>query len=181
MTGELRLVHIGGPTLLIEVDGWRLLVDPTFDPPGRRYGFGFGTSSVKLTGPAIGVDDLPPIDVVLLSHDHHADNLDDAGRRLLPEVPRVVSTRAAARRLRMPNVTGLDPWSTTEICDPDRPTLRVTATRAATDRPGAARSSGTSSASSSSRPPAPARSGSPATPSRSPHWPRCPDASRSTR
>ena len=45
------LTHIGGPTALIEVGGWRLLTDPTFDPPGRSYHFGWGTSSRKLAGP----------------------------------------------------------------------------------------------------------------------------------
>ena len=40
---DVRLTHIGGPTVLIEVGGWRLLTDPTFDPPGRRYFFGWGT------------------------------------------------------------------------------------------------------------------------------------------
>ena len=38
----LRLTHIGGPTVLIEVGGWRILTDPTFDPPGRTYKFGWG-------------------------------------------------------------------------------------------------------------------------------------------
>jgi hypothetical protein len=42
-----RITHIGGPTMLIEVPG-RLLTDPTFDAPGRRYTFGWGTSSRKL-------------------------------------------------------------------------------------------------------------------------------------
>jgi L-ascorbate metabolism protein UlaG (beta-lactamase superfamily) len=37
MKTEIRITHIGGPTALIEVEGWRLLTDPTFDPPGRRY------------------------------------------------------------------------------------------------------------------------------------------------
>ena len=50
---DVRLTHIGGPTVLIEVGGWRLLTDPTFDPPGRRYFFGWGTGSRKLAGPAI--------------------------------------------------------------------------------------------------------------------------------
>lgn len=44
---EVRVTHIGGPTTLIEVGGWRLLTDPTFDPPGRRYSFGWGTSPRK--------------------------------------------------------------------------------------------------------------------------------------
>ena len=34
---DVRVTHIGGPTVLIEVDGWRLLTDPTFDPAGRKY------------------------------------------------------------------------------------------------------------------------------------------------
>ena len=32
------LTHIGGPTLLVEVAGWRLLTDPTFDPAGGHSG-----------------------------------------------------------------------------------------------------------------------------------------------
>jgi L-ascorbate metabolism protein UlaG (beta-lactamase superfamily) len=36
-----RITHIGGPAALIEVGEWRLLTDPTFDPPGRRYSFGW--------------------------------------------------------------------------------------------------------------------------------------------
>ena len=67
---SVRLTHIGGPTVLIEVDGWRLLTDPTFDPPGQKYNFGWGASSRKLAGPAIAASDLPPIDAVLLTHEH---------------------------------------------------------------------------------------------------------------
>jgi hypothetical protein len=81
---NLRITHIGGPTALIEVGGWRLLTDPTFDPPGQKYNFGRGTSSRKTTAAAISPAELGPIDAVLLSHDHHADNLDPAGRALLP-------------------------------------------------------------------------------------------------
>ena len=33
----VRITHLGGPTALIEGGEWRLLTDPTFDPPGRRY------------------------------------------------------------------------------------------------------------------------------------------------
>ncbi|GAA3004672.1 MBL fold metallo-hydrolase [Actinokineospora diospyrosa] len=120
------VTHIGGPTTLIEVDGWRLLTDPTFDPPGERYAFGWGISSVKLAGPALSPADLGPLDAVLLTHDHHGDNLDAAGRALLPTVPRLVTTVAGARRLR--TGTGLAPWSETTLESPDKPPLRVTAT-----------------------------------------------------
>src|SRR4051794_20083635 len=91
---ELRLTHIGGPTVLIEVGGWRLLTDPTFDPAGGSYRFGWGTGSKKLAGPAIAASEIGPIDAVLLSHDHHEGNLDAAGRELLPSADAVITTVA---------------------------------------------------------------------------------------
>ncbi|MFC3895639.1 MBL fold metallo-hydrolase [Lentzea rhizosphaerae] len=123
---DVRITHIGGPTTLIEVHGWRLLTDPTFDAPGRRYAFGWGTSSRKLTGPAIAAADLGAIDAVLLTHDHHADNLDDAGRALLAEVGTVVTTTSGARRLGRGR--GLTAWATTLLEAPGRPPIEITAT-----------------------------------------------------
>jgi len=95
----MKLTRIGGPTVLVEFDGWRILVDPTFDAPGRRYSFGWGTSSRKTLGPALTVDELGRIDIALVSHDHHADNLDDAGRELLPSAGAVVTTASGAVRM----------------------------------------------------------------------------------
>ncbi|PIM73096.1 MBL fold metallo-hydrolase [Streptomyces sp. JV178] len=126
---DVRVTHIGGPTALIEAGGWRLLTDPTFDPPGRRYSFGWGTSSRKTAGPALTAADLPPIDAVLLTHDHHGDNLDTAGRALLPAAGTVLTTPSGARRLGG-NARGLAPWSTTRLQAPGRTTIDVTATPA---------------------------------------------------
>jgi L-ascorbate metabolism protein UlaG (beta-lactamase superfamily) len=126
---DVRVTHIGGPTALIEAGGWRLLTDPTFDPPGRRYSFGWGTSSRKTAGPALAAADLPPIDAVLLTHDHHGDNLDTAGRALLPAAGTVLTTPSGARRLGG-NARGLAPWSTTRLQAPGRTTIDVTATPA---------------------------------------------------
>ena len=123
----MRITHIGGPTVLIEVGGWRLLTDPTFDAPGRRYAFGWGTSSRKVAGPAIGAAELAPIDAVLLSHDHHADNLDDAGRALLPAADAVVTTTSGARRLGGA-ARGLEPWASTRLEAPGRAAIEITAT-----------------------------------------------------
>jgi L-ascorbate metabolism protein UlaG (beta-lactamase superfamily) len=125
----VRLTHVGGPTVLIEVAGWRLLTDPTFDPPGRRYVFGWGTSSRKTGSPALPAGDVLPVDAVLLSHDHHADNLDDAGRAVLPRVPVVVTTAVGARRLG-DVARGLRPWTTTVLEAPGKPSIEVTATPA---------------------------------------------------
>ncbi|WP_445167340.1 MBL fold metallo-hydrolase [Mycolicibacterium sp. Dal123E01] len=125
---KIALTHLGGPTTLIEVDGWRILTDPTFDAPGRRYTFGWGTSSRKVAGPAQPPDAVAPVDVVLLSHDQHADNLDDAGRALLARAGTVITTVPAARRLALGNVRGLADWESTTVAAPGRPPLRITAT-----------------------------------------------------
>jgi L-ascorbate metabolism protein UlaG (beta-lactamase superfamily) len=124
---DVRVTHVGGPTVLVEFAGWRLLTDPTFDPPGRTYRFGWGTSSRKLTGPAVAVADVGAIDAVLLTHDHHDDNLDDAGRALLPAAGTVLTTVSGARRLGG-NATGLAPWATTRLAAAGRPDIEVTAT-----------------------------------------------------
>ncbi|MGI5170505.1 MBL fold metallo-hydrolase [Spirillospora sp. CA-253888] len=134
---EVGFTHIGGPTVLIEVASWRLLTDPTFDPPGRTYRFGWGTASRKLTGPALPATDLPPIDAVLLTHDHHGDNLDQAGRALLPAAGAVITTESGARRLAagvLSGVTpsggvhGLRPGRTHRLEAAGRPSITITAT-----------------------------------------------------
>ncbi len=124
---ELKLTHIGGPTVLLEVGGWRLLTDPTFDPPGGSYRFGWGTGSTKTAGPAIAAAELGPIDAVLLSHDHHDDNLDQAGRELLDDVGTVVTTVAGAKRLGGAT-RGLANWEVTTLEAEGRPRIEITAT-----------------------------------------------------
>jgi L-ascorbate metabolism protein UlaG (beta-lactamase superfamily) len=125
--GAVRLTHIGGPTTLIEVGGWRLLTDPTFDTPGRTYNFGWGTSSRKTVGPAITVSDVEPIDAVLLTHEHHGDNLDTSGRALLPSAGAVITTFSGAERLGQ-KARGIKPWATTHLEAPDRLAIEITAT-----------------------------------------------------
>ena len=134
----ITLTHIGGPTTLIEAEGWRILTDPTFDAPGRTYRFGWGTSSRKTTGPALPVDQLGPIDAVLLTHDHHADNLDDAGRTLLAGIRTVLTTTSGANRLGG-NGRGMRDWDTTRLEAPGRPTITVTATPCRHGPPGSRR------------------------------------------
>jgi L-ascorbate metabolism protein UlaG (beta-lactamase superfamily) len=128
-TPKTKITHIGGPTVLIEIGGLRLLTDPTFDAAGEHYKLGLGTASDKLTSPAISVAELGRVDAVLLSHDEHADNLDNAGRKLLPSAGEVVTTASGAKRLGG-NALGLAPWAGTDLSAPAAPTVRVTATPA---------------------------------------------------
>ena len=97
---DVRLTHVGGPTVLDR--GRRLAAArPTrrSTPPAGGTPSAGAPSSRKLAGPAIAAADIGPIDAVLLTHDHHADNLDDAGRALLPSAGAVVTTAPGARRL----------------------------------------------------------------------------------
>src|SRR5690349_20324376 len=107
---HVRITHIGGPTTLIEFAGWRILTDPTFDPAGRRYFFGWGTTSKKTAGPSMAPEELGDIDAVLVSHHHHGDNLDPTGRALLPGWGITITTAKAAEHLGGDSV-GLKPWS----------------------------------------------------------------------
>ncbi len=124
----LGITYIGGPTALLELGGLRLLTDPTFDPPGGGYQTGPVTLH-KIAGPAKSAESLGSIDIVLLSHDHHADNLDHAGRRLLGSVARVLTTEAGAARLGG-NAIGLANWQSLDVAAPNGRTLRITGTPA---------------------------------------------------
>ena len=115
---------------MIEYAGLRWLTDPTFSPPGEYAG-----GLVKTTGPAVPVQDIGPIDVILISHDHHADNLDPAGRELALRSERVYTTTAGADRLGAP-VVGLDPWEAVTIERPDGPAVTLTALPALHGPPG---------------------------------------------
>ena len=124
---SIKLTLIGGPTVLIEIGGLRLLTDPTFDPPGlyREAPVRFE----KTSGPALSVTEIGRLDAVLLSHDHHYDNLDSAGRAMLPSVGTVFTTNAGAKRL-AGNARGLAPLETTTLESASGEKLMITATPA---------------------------------------------------
>ena len=127
VASNITLTLIGGPTVLIEIGGLRLLTDPTFDPP-RLY----QTAPVhheKISGPALSVEEIGAVDAVLISHDQHLDNLDYAGRAMLPTVGTTYTTRAAAARLGG-NALGLAPFETRTLQGRREERLLVTATPA---------------------------------------------------
>lgn len=106
------LTLIGGPTVLIEVAGFRLLTDPTFDMPGE-YQLPHVTLR-KTSAPALSPNEVGSVDAVLLSHDQHADNLDTAGRAFVRDAPRVFTTIAGAARLGGRS-EGMAPWTETTM------------------------------------------------------------------
>ena len=54
---------------------------------------------MKTEDPAFSIDAIGSVDVVLLSHDQHADNLDPAGRELVAGSRLTLTTDSAAQRL----------------------------------------------------------------------------------
>jgi L-ascorbate metabolism protein UlaG (beta-lactamase superfamily) len=122
-TPQLGIQLVGGPTAILEYGGIRWLTDPALSPPGEYAGL------TKLTGPAVDITAESAIDVVLLSHHHHSDNLDPAGRAFLPSVERVLSTTRAADELGG-NVVGMEPWSALELESPGGGLVKVTAVHA---------------------------------------------------
>jgi L-ascorbate metabolism protein UlaG (beta-lactamase superfamily) len=115
----------GGPTALIEFGGLRFLTDPAFDAPGD-YPRGNGHVLTKTAPATVAPAALGPVDVVLLSHDQHPDNLDHSGRALLADVPLVLTTVSGAGRLGG-TARGLAPWEAVELPRPGGGTLTVTA------------------------------------------------------
>jgi len=108
------ITYIGGPTAVLEYAGKRFITDPTFDAP-QRYNDPDETELVKTAGPGIARADLGPIDVVLLSHHGHKDNLDYEGLELVATGIPTISTREAASDLFGGSVLGLDSWESHDI------------------------------------------------------------------
>jgi L-ascorbate metabolism protein UlaG (beta-lactamase superfamily) len=106
--GSIRF--IGTATVLIRYQGLTILTDPNFLHRGERVHLGYGITSERLTNPAIELNALPPIDLVILSHMHedHFDRLvQDKLRRDVP----IVTTKEASARLEQLGFTQRYPLS----------------------------------------------------------------------
>ncbi|RYP38031.1 hypothetical protein DL766_001213 [Monosporascus sp. MC13-8B] len=112
--GTLKITHIGTATVILELDGVNLIIDPFFSLAGTEWDVGI-TTLKNTDNPALGLQDLPIIDAVLLSHEDHPDNLDELGRRLL-DGRRVLTIMDGAKKLApRPGVRGLRPWETVSL------------------------------------------------------------------
>jgi L-ascorbate metabolism protein UlaG (beta-lactamase superfamily) len=125
---EVRITHIGGPTVLIEIGQLSILTDPTLEPAGYQYAAGPQVVS-KTASPAPLATVPGLIDAVLLSHDQHGDNFDPAGRAYAAQVKQILTTPESAQRLGS-NARGMSTWETISLRDARRLEVRVTATPA---------------------------------------------------
>ena len=88
--GERMLVTwVGHATVLIQTQGLNILTDPVWSDRAGPFGFG----PTRVAPPGVRFDDLPPIDLVLVSHNHY-DHLDQATLKRLwaRDRPKIVTS-----------------------------------------------------------------------------------------
>jgi L-ascorbate metabolism protein UlaG (beta-lactamase superfamily) len=105
--------RIGTATTLLRFGPFTLLTDPNFLHRGQLAWLGHGLVSRRLTEPALSIEQLPALDLILLSH-LHGDHWDRVARRGLDSGLPIVTTTHAAPRLRSRHgfrrATGLRTW-----------------------------------------------------------------------
>jgi L-ascorbate metabolism protein UlaG (beta-lactamase superfamily) len=124
---EDSLSFIGTATTVLHLGGFVLLTDPNFLHRGQWAYLGWGLASRRRTDPAMRIEDLPPLDAVLLSH-LHGDHFDRVARRNLAKHTPILTTPQAASRLRRRGFTepvALGTWQQQRLTKGDD-TLTIT-------------------------------------------------------
>lgn len=97
----VHVAWLGHSTLLIRMDGYTILTDPVFS---SRAGFHFGPLAVgvkRLVEPALTMEELPQVDLILLSH-AHMDHMDLPSLRALEnQGTRVIMAHATSDLIRV--------------------------------------------------------------------------------
>jgi L-ascorbate metabolism protein UlaG (beta-lactamase superfamily) len=127
---KVSITHIDTACVLIDINGFKILTDPTLNKKDfllPQYVSSPLAFSKKYIDPALSPTEIGKVDLVLLSHDHHNDNLDRAGRNFIKTVPLVLSTPDAQKRLKNKNTIGLENWEEYHILTPKIRNLKITA------------------------------------------------------
>jgi L-ascorbate metabolism protein UlaG (beta-lactamase superfamily) len=93
------LTFVGNATTILRLGSFTILTDPNFLHRGQRAYLGKGLWTRRLTEPSVQPAELPPLDLVVLSH-LHGDHFDRIARRGLDHSVPLVSTEHAAKRLK---------------------------------------------------------------------------------
>jgi L-ascorbate metabolism protein UlaG (beta-lactamase superfamily) len=116
-----QLTWIGHSTFLLQFDGLNILTDPIFSERASPVSF---AGPKRTTPPAMTVEQLPPIDVVLISHNHY-DHLDKPSVKALqakqsdtpPRYYVPLGQKAWFDKLGITKVTELDWWTSAKVGD----------------------------------------------------------------
>jgi L-ascorbate metabolism protein UlaG (beta-lactamase superfamily) len=129
--GTGTITFIGNATVLLEISGITILTDPTFIHKHQQTWLGGGLHTTRLTDPAMDLADLPPLDLILLSH-FHGDHFDEVAERDLDHSLPIVTTAQSARDLAERGFTQcvpLDVWESLDVVKGET-RIRITATPA---------------------------------------------------
>ena len=122
------IFFIGNATVLIRYAGFTILTDPTFIHRHEQVSLGYGLNTTRLTNPAIDIYELPPLDLIVLSH-FHGDHFDQVAERELAKSVPIVTTPEAVHELGQRgfgHTYPLDPWASMTVAKGDAH-LRITA------------------------------------------------------
>ena len=112
--GKIQVTWIGHSTFLLQFDGLNILTDPVF----ARHASPFPTRKTRRRAPlGMSLEELPPIDAVIISHNHY-DHLDAATVRELGNRPRYFVPLKQGdwfRKKGITNVVELDWWQSAEF------------------------------------------------------------------
>jgi L-ascorbate metabolism protein UlaG (beta-lactamase superfamily) len=114
---DITVTFVGNATTLIRAGDLTLLTDPNFLHQGQHAYLGYGLLSKRLKDPALTIDELPPVDAIVLSH-MHGDHWDRVSQKRLDHGLPIVTTPHAAKRLRrrgFGHARGLSTWETHTI------------------------------------------------------------------
>jgi L-ascorbate metabolism protein UlaG (beta-lactamase superfamily) len=125
---EGSIFFVGNATVIIRYAGFTILTDPNFLHKGDHVHLGYGLQTTRLTNPAIELEQLPPIDLILLSH-MHEDHFDQLVQKKLNHSIPVVTTVQAAQDLKkigFKTTYGLNKWERVRVRK-EAATLEITA------------------------------------------------------
>lgn len=119
--GSGELFFVGTATVLLRYAGFTILTDPNFLHQGDHVHLGYGITSARTTNPAIEIEQLPPLDFLVLSHMHddHFDRI--AAEKLDKNLP-IITTNHAAAKLKNKGFTspqGINTWETFTVTKGD--------------------------------------------------------------
>lgn len=110
--GELRVTFVNHASVLVQLDGLNVLTDPQWSEYASPVSF---AGPRRRRPPGIRFEDLPPIDVIVISHNHY-DHLDlPTLRRLVAAFPNVriytpLGVDLLLEREHLPHQPSLDWW-----------------------------------------------------------------------
>lgn len=122
--GEVHVTWIGHATCLVRFNGWTVLTDPMFSNRASPVSW---AGPVRVRPPALAAGELPPVDVVVISHNHY-EHLDIPSLVTLDQLhsPLFVVPLANAVLLReagIRNVVELDWWDSRTLSGESKVTL----------------------------------------------------------